>query len=188
MRRLLGVMAFAGLSAGLVAAPVGAQDHPGFDIPVNTVVPEDPSDRPGEEGSVHLLATKPVAEEDVGRGCNVVADGENNSSVHLGTDLLVRSGDSEVVLEDVEREPNVITEADGTLTLDTEVSVSVRLGPDGIFSGGLVVSLDCPIPPSPPTESSTTTTVAPPTTAPPEAPPPPAAPAEPVAAEPDFVG
>jgi LPXTG-motif cell wall-anchored protein len=47
-----------------------------------------------------------------------------------------------------------------TLTLGPTVAVHVRLGRDGIFSGGLRIVLDCPAPP-------TTTTVAPGTTVPP---------------------
>jgi hypothetical protein len=172
MRRFLGAMAFAVAIAGFASVPVWAQDRPGFDIPLDTVVR-------GEDGSVHLLATEPVAPDDVGRECEVVVEGANNSSVHPNTDLLVRSGDSEVEVLDVERAPDVRTEATGTIVLDTEVSVLVRLGPDEVFSGGLVMTLDCPTPPT-----TTTTT----TTAPPEAPAPPAAPAQPVPGLPGFVG
>jgi hypothetical protein len=84
----------------------------------------------------------------VGQECSVVVEGLNNESVHPGTDLLVRSGTSEVVASDVERAPNAVTEATGTLVLGTEVTVYVRLGPDGVFSGGLVVTAECePVPP-----------------------------------------
>jgi hypothetical protein len=169
MRRSLGVTALAVACAGFVSTPVWAQSHPRLDIPLDTVVR-------GEDGSEHLLATEPVPAEDVGRGCDVVVEGANNSSVHPNTDLLVRSGDSEVEVLDVERAPDARTEATGTVVLDSEVLVFVRLGADEVFSGGLVMTLDCPIPPS-----STTTT------APPEAPPP-AAPAEPVTGQPSFVG
>jgi hypothetical protein len=177
MRRVVGVMVFAVAGAGLLAPPVWAQDGVGFDIPLDTVVR-------GDEGSVHLLATEPVAGEDVGRDCDVVVEGANNTSVHPNTDLLVRSGGSEVEVLDVERAPDARTEATGTIVLDTEVSVSVRLGPDGVFSGGLIMTLDCPTPPS-----TTTTTTGPPTTTPPPEPPaPPAPPAQPVAGHPSFVG
>jgi hypothetical protein len=175
MRRFLGVMTFAVASAGFVASPVWAQDHLGFDIPLDTVAR-------GEEGSEHLLATEPAPAEDVGRECDVVVEGANNPSVHPNTDLLVRSGDSEVEVLDVERASDARTEATGTIELDTEVSVFVRFGPDEVFSGGLVLTLDCPTPPSTTTTGSTTTT------APPEAPTPPAAPAQPVTGQPSFVG
>jgi hypothetical protein len=169
MRRLVAVVACAVVVAGLGSAPGWAQEPQLIEIPVDTVVE-------GAPGSEHQVATAAVAPEDQGRECTVAAEGVNNESAHPDTDLLVRSGGGEVVAPDVEREPEAHTEASGTLVLGSEVTVFVRLGPDGIFSGGMVVTVECaPLP------TSTTTTV---TTPPaPEAPP-----AVPVPAEPDFTG
>jgi hypothetical protein len=136
MRRLLVAVTFAVVAAGFGSVPAWAQDPPVIEIPLDTVVR-------GAPGSEHLLATVPVAPEDVGRECGVVVEGVNNESAHPNTDLLVRSGGGEVVALDVERAPNVRTEAAGTLVLGTDVSVFVRLGPDGVFSGGLVVTVEC---------------------------------------------
>lgn len=182
MRRSWGVVAFTVAGVGFVSTPAGAQDHPSFDIPLDTI-------ERGEEGSEHLLATEEVPAEDVGRECEVVAEGANNHSVHPNTDLLVRSGDSEVEMLDVEQESEGTIEATDTLVLDTEISVLVRFGPDEVFSGGLVVALDCPTPPSttttvPPSTTTTVTTV-PPEDAPPEAQVPSA---EPVVGQPTFTG
>ena len=177
MRRYVGVAAFAVAVAGLAATPAGAQDHPSFDIPLDTVVR-------GDEGSEHLLETASVPEEDHGRGCDVVVAGENNNSVHPNNDIIVTSGDSSVEVLDVEREPEAVTEATGTLTLGEEITVSLRLGSDGVFSGGLIVTVDCPVPPTPTTSTSTTST-----TLAPEAPEPaPAPPAMPVPGEPTYTG
>jgi hypothetical protein len=143
MGRFVGVAVLAAALTGCVFVPPGSQDGTVIEIPVGTVVE-------GAPGTVHLLATVPVDADDVGRECGVVAQGVNNESVHPNSDLLVRSGGDEVVVPDVERAPNARTEATGTLTLASEVSVFVRLGPDGVFSGGLVVTLDCPLPPPPP--------------------------------------
>jgi LPXTG-motif cell wall-anchored protein len=77
--------------------------------------------------------------------------------VHPGTNLIVRSGDSEVVVPDVEREPGAVTPATGTPVLGTEITVSVQFGPDEVFSGGLVVTVDC-TQTTTTTESTTTTT------------------------------
>lgn len=181
MRRSWGVFAFTVAGAAFVAAPAGAQDHPSFDIPLETV-------ERGEEGSELLLGTETVPAEDTGRECDVVAESANNHSVHPNTDLLVRSGDSEVEVLDVEQESDGTIEATDTLVLDTEVSVFVRFGPDEVFSGGLVVTLDCPTPPPTTTvPSSPTTTV---TTVPPEVAPPAAEipPAQPVVGPPTFTG
>jgi len=152
MRRFLTVVGFAVAPVVFVAAPAWAQAEPILEIPLGTVVR-------GAPGSEHLLATVPVAPEDVGQECGAVVVGANNSSVHPNTDLFLRSGGSEVTALDVEREPGAVTETAGTLVLGTDVSISVRLGADGVFSGGgLTVTLDCP------PEPTTTTTEAPTTT------------------------
>jgi hypothetical protein len=141
VRRVLGVVAFAVAATGFFVAPAGAQNETVITIPLDTSVF-------GAPGSEHLLGTVAVPADDVGRECGVAAEGMNNESVHPDTDLIVRSGDGELVVPDVERAPNVRTEATGTFTLGTEVSVLVQLGPDGIFSGGVVVTVECvPVPP-----------------------------------------
>jgi LPXTG-motif cell wall-anchored protein len=150
MRRFLGVMTFAVATMAVVALPASAQDEPPvIDIPLETVAR-------GAAGTEQELTTVPVDAEDVGQQCSVVADGTNNSSVHENTDLLVRSGESEVAVLDVEREPEAVTQASGTLVLGPEISVFVRFGPDGVFSGGVVLTVDC--------TQTTTTSEAPTTT------------------------
>lgn len=177
MRRFLGVTAFAVACAGVVvSAPVGAQAPSGLDIPLETVVR-------GDAGSEHLLVTEPVPAEHQGKECTATVGGANNESVHPDTNLIVRSGESEIELLDIEREAGAITEGTGPLTLGTEVTVSVVLGEDEVFSGGTVLSIECPTPEEP----TTTTTTTPPTSAPPEATPP-APPAQPVPGQPSFVG
>ena len=123
---------------GFAVAPAAAQDGTVITVPVDTVVR-------GAPGSEHLVATVAVAAEDVGRQLAAWRlRASTRRPVHPNSDLLVRSGGGEVALLDVEREANVRTEATGTLTLGTDVSVFVRLGPDGLFSGGLVLTIDCP--------------------------------------------
>jgi LPXTG-motif cell wall-anchored protein len=162
MRRFLGVMAFAVAATGFAAVPAYAQEQTAFEIPLDTVVR-------GAPGSEHLLATEQVAPDDQGRECSVVVEGLNNESTHPNTDVLVRSGGSEVVALDVERVPDVRTEADGTIVLGTEISAFLRLGADGVFSGGLVVTFECAKPQpttTTTTEKPTTTTVSTTTTVP----------------------
>jgi hypothetical protein len=134
MRRFAGAVALAVVTAGCFGAP-GSPDSLDIEIPDAVVR--------GEPGSVHVLKTVPVAPQAAGRVCAVAAQGINNESVHPNSDLLVRSDASEVVIFDVERAPNVRTDATGPLTLGSEISVAVRLGPDEVFSGGLVVEIDC---------------------------------------------
>lgn len=166
MHRYLGGVALAVatvVTVGVVAGPASAQEDepPIIDIPLDTVAE-------GEAGTEAQLAVVDVDPDDVGKECSVVADGANNESVHEGTNLIVRSGDSEVTVPDVEREPGIVTPATGTLVLGEQVTVSVQFGPDEIFSGGLVVTVDCSeSPTTTTTESTTTTAPANPTTAPP---------------------
>jgi hypothetical protein len=118
-----------------------SQDGIVIEIPTDIVIE-------GAADTVHFLRVTLVAPEDVGRECTVAAKGINNKSVHRNSDLLVRSDTGEVVLANVERAPYVRTRAAKRLTIGTEISAAVRLGRDGVFSGGLVVELsDCVPPP-----------------------------------------
>jgi hypothetical protein len=158
---------------------VGAQDdesHPSLEIPLDTVAR-------GGVGAEEELAVEEIPAEAVGWSCDVVAAGENNESVHPNNDIIVRSGDSSVELLDVEREAGAVTEGSGTVTLGETLTVHVRFGADKVFSGGMVLSIDCPTPPAP---TTTTTTPATTTTAPPAETP--APPAVPVPGEPDYTG
>ena len=75
---------------------------------------------------------------------------------------MVASGDSSVTLEDVERSRGVSTTANATMSLGDDITVTLIMGPDGVFSAGATASvvLDC----APPPTTTTTTTVAPTTT------------------------
>lgn len=138
MRRLLGVVVFAVVTGfvALPALPAAAQGEVILNLPINTVAR-------GDAGTEAVLATVAIAPEDVGRTCTVVVAGENNPSVHPDTDIIVRSGETMVVAEDVERAPGAVTEAEGELVLASQITVSVRFGPDEVFSGGLVLTLEC---------------------------------------------
>jgi len=105
-------------------------------IPLDTVVyiPWDSS---------RLLATEPVPEEFAGHSCGVSGISRNQDSVHPDNDLIIGSGASEVILENVEDEPGETLHAAGTLVLGTEVTVTLHMGPDAIFSAGIDVVIDC---------------------------------------------
>lgn len=114
-----------------------------------------------EEGIFDTLKVDP---EIVGDTVEVKAIGQNNGSVHLGNDLIVASGGTEVVLLDVERESNATTEGDGPLVLDDEVTLALRLGVDDVFSGGLTLTFTCPEPEVPVVPTPPTTPTTPPVT------------------------
>ena len=63
--------------------------------------------------------------------------------MHPDNDLIIRSGTSEVVLQNVEDVPGGSVEAAGTLVLGPEVTVTLHMGPDAVFSAGLDVVIDC---------------------------------------------
>jgi hypothetical protein len=110
----------------------------------------------------------------VGQTCTVVATGNNNTSVHVGNDLVVDSASS-VRLFGVEDSRNKTTVAAGTITLGNSVRFILVLGPDPVFSADLNVIFDCQAPATTTTsttsssttsttEASTTTTEPPTTT------------------------
>ncbi len=120
-----------------------------IEIPIDTVVK-------AEEGSITVLATTDAPPDLIGTSCVGVAEAINQSSAHNGNDLIVTSGDDSILLEDVEREPGAITTAEALLTLGPTVTVTLRMGPDEVFSAGLLFTIDECTPPS-----TTTTTQAP---------------------------
>jgi LPXTG-motif cell wall-anchored protein len=120
----------------------------------------------GEPGEVLLLVSRPVPPAFQGTDCVANVSAENQESVHPGNDLILASGSTSGVVENFETEAFSLRGAAVPLTLGTSVEVSIRMGPDGISSGGLFISVDCPVvvPPTtteapPTTEAPTTTTV-----------------------------
>lgn len=104
------------------------------------------------EGSEHKLLTLTVAEESQGREAVLTATAANNSSVHPGNDLIVASGSKSVVLVDVERAPGAVTEASDELVLGSELTITLVMGQDGVFSGDITIAVECPEPEPEPQE------------------------------------
>lgn len=149
--RFLGVLVAAVATVG-TGSSLLAQSF-GDDI---IVVPVDSVFR-GPAGSVTLIASWPVPAEFQGAECEAEVEAVNQRSTHVDNDLLVTSGGVTVEVNDVESEAFGITNARLPLTLGTSVEVSLRLGPDGVSSGGLLVTIDCPLV-GPPTTDVTETT------------------------------
>jgi hypothetical protein len=110
----------------------------------------------GEPGSTVTVATEEVEPWLQGQSCAIQVEVTNNESVHEGTEVIITSGDDVVTVSDVESEPGIKIIEEGQLVLDETVVIAVRLGPDGISSGGY--SLDFLCPEAPPTTTTTTTT------------------------------
>lgn len=155
MNRILIPLA-AMLGLFMMGAPVALATV--LEISIDTVVM-------APEGSITVLDTTDTPPDLIGMSCVGDARAINQPSVHEGNDLIVASGDNSIVLEDVEREPGVVTTAEARLTLGPTVTVSLRMGSDEVFSGGLVFSIgECTPPATTTTEASTTTTTQPTTT------------------------
>lgn len=141
----------------LAPVAIGQQDV-GIEVPLDTVVRAAP-------GSEHLLGTAEVPVELRGSTCPVAAVAQNQSSVHPGNDLVVASEGDSIVLADVEREPGVVTVAEEGLSLGSVLTVTLIMGPDGVFSAGMTVKLcDIPETTTTTTEATTSTTTTLPTT------------------------
>ncbi len=97
----------------------------------------------GKEGEVRLLSTQPVDPVDVGKDCEVVLVSANNESTREGSDLIVQSGSSSMVAPNVEHDTLSHSFVDH-LTLGTTITVSVRFGPEGVYSGASDVEMNCP--------------------------------------------
>ncbi len=120
------------LAASLVFAPgVGASD---LTLPTDTVIYAD-------EGSLIELGRVPVDTSQAGPLCTWEASVTNQNSTHPGNDVIVRSGDSELLLADVEATEGKVTTNSGSVYLADEVVVTLRMGPDGVFSGGLDLTI-----------------------------------------------
>lgn len=146
MKRLFLLMSVAGMLVAVAATSVAAQS--GFAIPIDTVVRAAP-------GSLTELAEVQTPPGLVGSTCLGLGIAQNQDSVHPNNDIIIESGSTTAVFEDVEETPNKVTSLSGPITLGDVVTLTLRMGEDGVFSGGLTVFVDveCQAPP-------TTTTVA----------------------------
>jgi hypothetical protein len=134
-----------------MASPAAAEEM--WEVPVDTIVRSKP-------GVVTELVVIDVPEQHQGASCDLDVIGQNQGSVHVGNDLLVESGESQVVVEGVEDTAFQTTPKSVEIVLGATITVSLVMGPDEVFSGGLTLSFDCPPPPT--TTTSTTSTTQPP--------------------------
>jgi hypothetical protein len=133
-------------AVALGASPASAAD---LTLPAGTVIE-------AAEGSLVELGRVPVDTDRAGPRCTWEASVTNQESVHPGNDILVVSGDSTLVLSDIEASAGKVTSNSGSVYLVDEVVVLLRMGPDEIFSGGLDLTIrydSCQ--PEPPTTPST---------------------------------
>lgn len=150
-------------TAGLAATPVSAD---GLSFPITTVIEATP-------GSVIEIGRMVLDIELAGPDCTWTATAVNQESAHTGNDIIISSGGQELVLDGVEDAAGKVTSGSGSAYLVDEVLVSLRMGPDGVFSAGidLTITYDegCqPVPVTTTTGVAPTTTLAPTTETMPE--------------------
>ncbi len=155
---LVGLVSTVGLV--LMQSPASA-DHGDVSLLFDTVV------RVGE-GEVVQLASVPVDPELVGVTCSWEFHATNQKSVHLGNDLILSTGGTDTVVPGVEDAPDQVLDVAGSFQLGETVTVSLRMGPDQVFSAGLSVEVVCEadVAPASTTSSTTSTTTSTTTTAP----------------------
>ncbi len=155
MWRYLTLRVGLGALAGLLfmQAPAAA-DHGDISLPIDTVVQ-------AGEGEVVQLAQTTVASELVGAVCSWDLHSENQESVHPGNDLILTTGGSQSVISGVEDVANQALSASGSVELGSTIVVSLRMGPDQVFSAGISVEVVCEES-APAVEPETTTGTTPP--------------------------
>lgn len=138
----------------ILAALIAATSPWDIAIPIDTIVR-------GHPGTIKQLAAVPVPDDLQGLTCTTAWRSDNNTSVHPDNDLLLESATTAWV-RDVERTADAVTIAGDPIVLGDVLVVSVRFGPDMVFSSGGVLTVDCPPATTTTTEATTTTTEVPP--------------------------
>lgn len=206
MRKIMAAIATLGLLLAVLGMAAGTAQADDLSFGIGYTV------KRGAPGTSVPIGGMKVPAELQGRTCDTTLMSENNSSVHPGNDVILRSGDSRVVFQDVESKPSAQSFKGAQLVLGSEVTAQLRFGRNGVTSSGFQVTLECLPPPTttvPPTTEPPVTTTEPPvtttvpeppvTTVPPTTVKPPvvvvhpptiivAPPAPPVPAEPSFPG
>jgi hypothetical protein len=123
------------LSVLLVAVPaLGAAEN--ISIPIEGVVF-------GSEGDIIKVATATVVAHLVGAKCAAGSVEAEEGSTHPDNDYIVSSGNTSAVIPDFEAAGGSAVPMQGTITLDKLINIEVRLGPDGVSSGGFIVTVSC---------------------------------------------
>lgn len=127
-------MLFAALLLGVTAVPVTATTDISIDFDELVF---------GAPGSVLVVAEVSVDEALQGRTCMLEVHAENQSSVHIGNDLIVSTGSSQAVIVGVEDTANGGFDQTYDMEVGESIKVQIRIGQDGMSSLGFGLSFDC---------------------------------------------
>lgn len=123
------------------------QDLVVYDLskPVSFVL--DPVRGKSDAGKTYVIDTLDTSEES-GRICDYMLVTRNNSThddsaVHPDTDLIMTSHGITTTITDIESSVGGVDGREGEIMLGDEIVISIKLGPDGIFSGGYELGITC---------------------------------------------
>ncbi len=123
------------IGSAIVVPSAGAQSLT-IEVPVDKFIS-------GEPGSTQYIESVEVDESDYGHVCDIELLARNSLSIHEGNDLLVTSGDSQIVFAGIEDEAQQVEPLTAEITLAGPILLELRLGEDGKSSMGFVSTFDC---------------------------------------------
>ena len=98
----------------------------------------------GDEGEIFEVAVQAVDPDLVGARCSAgTAQTEEGGSEHPNNDFIIASGGTSAEIEDFEAVSGATVAMSGAITLGDSITVSLRLGPNRVSSGGFLITLTC---------------------------------------------
>ena len=120
----------------LLAVPAVAQDATIL-IQIDGVVR-------GNEGEIFEVAVQAVDPDLVGARCTAgTAQTDAGDSEHPNNDFIIASGGTSAEIVDFEAVSGATVAMSGAIALGESITVSLRLGPNRVSSGGFVINLTC---------------------------------------------
>ncbi len=98
----------------------------------------------GDEGEIKEVAVEDVDPDHVGARCTAeTTQTDEGGSEHPNNDFIIASGGTSAEIEDFEAVSGAPVAMSGAFTLGDSITVSLRLGPNRVSSGGFVITLTC---------------------------------------------
>jgi uncharacterized repeat protein (TIGR01451 family) len=98
----------------------------------------------GDEGEIKEVAVQAVDPDHVGARCTAeTTQTEEGGSEHPNNDFIIASGGTSAEIEDFEAVSGATVAMSGAITLGESITVSLRLGPNRVSSGGFLITLTC---------------------------------------------
>ncbi len=105
----------------------------------------------GSEGDRILIAEQDVDAALVGQVCDVTVTAANNDSAHPDNNIIITTAGASYLVPDVEASAGDVSTVAGSGVIGDSLRVELEFGPDGVTSGGLILTFDCAEPELPET-------------------------------------